>query len=75
MACGQVIVDLDLRGAIADPADQASVGLLRMQTLGSLVRSNPAAAWAAMSANVSLGLSPRLVPSILETMEDSECGL
>lgn len=75
LACGQVIVDLDLRGAIADPADQASVGLLRMQALGSLVRSNPTADWAAMSANMTLGLSPRLVNSFLETMEEDECGL
>ena len=74
VACGQVIVDLDLRGAIADPADQASVGLLRMQALASLVRSNPVA-WAEMSASVSLGLSSRLVNSILETMEEDECGL
>jgi len=74
-ACGQAVVHLDLLGALADPSDQASVGLLRAQMLGSLLRSNPSAPWAAMSADVSLGVSPRLVTSILETMEDDECGL
>jgi hypothetical protein len=74
-ACGQVIVDLDLRGALANPGDPAAVGLLRMQMLGSLVRGNPTAPWAAMSADTSLGLSRPLVTSILDTMEEGECGV
>ena len=74
-ACGVAVLDLNLLGVVADPSDHASVGLLRMQMLASLVRGNPSAPWAAISANVSLGLSPRLVTSILETMEDDECGL
>ena len=68
-------LDLNLLGAVADPSDHASVGLLRIQMLGSLVRSNPSAPWAAISADVSLGLSPRLVTSLLETMEEGECGV
>jgi hypothetical protein len=56
-ACGQLVVDLEVRGPLIDPANPASVGQIRMQILGSLIRDRESARWAALSANSTLGFA------------------
>lgn len=65
--CGQLVVDLELRGILSDPNDPASVGQLRMEMLGSLVWTDTDVVhWAAMSANATLGGNEVLINSVLQ---------
>lgn len=74
-SCGQLIVDLEVRGTLSDPTDPARVGLLRMEMLGSLLRGQGSAYWASLTSNASLGGDAGLISSLLDTMEASEsCG-
>ena len=55
--CGQLVVDLEVKGPFVDPNNPASVGQIRMQILGNLVRDRDSARWAALSANTTLGFA------------------
>lgn len=55
--CGQLVVDLDLRGTLSSPENRARIGLIRMHALGSLVRDGGSAQWVALAANTSLGFA------------------
>jgi len=75
-SCGQLVVDLELRGTLSDPNNTASVGRMQMEMLGSLVwEDTDAVHWAAMSANATLGVNEVLINSLLETMEEGEVGV
>ena len=64
-ACGQLIVDLELRGAVSDPNDPSIVGQLRTKLLGSIVWDDTTVAhWAAISANSTIGGNEGLVSSV-----------
>jgi hypothetical protein len=70
--CGQLVVDLELRGVLSDPNDPASVGQLRMEILGSLVWDDTNVAhWAAMSANTTIGGNEGLINSLSRWMGDA----
>ena len=56
-ACGQLMVDLEARGPFVDPTHPASVGQVRMQILGNLLRDVESVRWAALSANTTLGFA------------------
>jgi len=75
--CGQLVVDLQLRGALADPNDPTIVGQLRMKLLGNLIWGGGAGGgiwgggagggiWGAMSANATLGGNEALINSAVE---------
>jgi len=54
--CGQLVVDLELRGVLSDPNDPSIVGKLQMDVLASLVfDGSDVGYWAAMSANTTIG--------------------
>ena len=64
LACGQLIVDLELRGALSDPNNPASVGQMRIDMLGSFVwDGSDTGHWAAMSANTTIGGNEALINS------------
>ncbi len=66
-SCGQLIVDLEMRGTLSDPNNPASVGLMRMDMLASLIWDDTNLAhWAAMSTNATLGGNEVLINSWLE---------
>jgi len=53
--CGQMVVDLELRGTLSDPNNPASVGQIKIELLGSLVvDGDDLGIWAAMSANTTI---------------------
>ncbi len=63
--CGQLIVDLELLGALSDPYNPASVGRIQIQMFGSMVVDNEDfGIWAAMSANATLGGNEVLINSV-----------
>jgi hypothetical protein len=65
--CGQLVVDLELRGALSDPNNPASVGQMRMEMLGSLIWDDTDMMhWAAMSTNASLWGNDLFINSALE---------
>ena len=65
--CGQLIVDLELRGVLSDPNDPASVGQLQQWMLGSLIWDDTNVAhWAAMSANTTIGGNEGLINLVSE---------
>ena len=65
--CGQLIVDLELQGALSDPNDPAKAGRLRTQLLGSLIRDDADLLhWAALSANSQIAGNEALINSALE---------
>ena len=65
LACGQLVVDLELRGVLTDPNDPASVGRLSGETLGSLVWDETVAGyWTAMSANTTIGGNEGIINSL-----------
>jgi len=75
-SCGQLIVDLEMRGALSDANDPARVGLIRMETLGSLLRGPDGARWASLTSNARLGGDAGLINSVLHTMEAGDtCGI
>ena len=60
--CGQLVVDLELRGVLSDPNDPTSVGQLQQRMLGSLIWDDTNVAhWAAMSANTTIGGNEGLI--------------
>jgi hypothetical protein len=63
-ACGQLILDLDLRGGLAEAGNPASAGQIRSQIVGSLVREGRSAIWQALDANVTIGANPALIDSL-----------
>ena len=67
--CGQIVVDLKLRGGLADTADPTSVGSLQWQMLGSLIRNGQAPYWSALDARGTIGANPGLIESILTMNE------
>lgn len=70
-SCGQLVVDLEVRGTLSDPNNPASVGQLRMQQLGSLVWDDTDVAhWVAMTANATTGGKESLINALLQTMGD-----
>ena len=86
--CGQLVVDLELRGVLTDPNDPSKVGQLQMVMLGSLVWDDTNVAhWAAISANTTIGARVDheeeidihdlmwLISSVLETMGEGEVGV
>ena len=75
-SCGQLIVDLETRGTLADANDPARVGLIRMETLGSLLRGPDGARWASLTSNARLGGDAGLINSVLDTMSGGDtCGI
>ena len=75
-SCGQIIVDLELRGTLSDPTDPSLVGLLRMETLGSLLRDQGSASWVSLTSSARLGGDAGLISSLLDTMVEGEfCGV
>lgn len=63
--CGQLVVDLEVRGVLSDPNDPAVVGQLRMEMLGSLFfDGSDVGFWAAMSANTTIGGNRGLINSV-----------
>lgn len=73
-SCGQLIVDLETRGILADANDPARVGLIRSEILGSLLRGPGGARWVNLTSNARLGGDAGLIGS-LTSMEDGEsCG-
>jgi len=75
-SCGQLIVDLEMRGVLSDPNNPASVGQMRMKKLGSLTWDDTDMMhWAAMSANATLGGNELLINSWLEyaALEYASC--
>lgn len=70
--CGQVIVNLTLRGAISDGSDPSRVGLIRTEILGSLITNPSDPHWAAYSPNFVLGGDAPLIEQFLDTMDEGE---
>ena len=65
--CGQLVVVLELRGALSDPYDPTRVGLIETTLLGSLVRDDAGIArWVTLSGNTMLGGNEALISSVLE---------
>jgi len=73
--CGQLVVDLELRGTLVDPTDPARVGLLRMDMLGSLERSRGSARWASLTSQARLGGDAVLVSSLTSMTEGESCSV
>ena len=73
--CGQVIVDLETRGAFVDASDPMLPGLIRMETLGSLLRGPDGARWTSLSSNARLGGDAGLISSITSMGEGESCGI
>ena len=74
-SCGQLIVDLEMRGALTDANDPARVGLIRMETLGSLLRGPGGSSWASLTANARLGGDAGLIASLTSMAEGETCGV
>ena len=76
-SCGQLIVDLEMRGVIlADVSDPVRPGLIRMEILGSILRGPDGAQWASLTSNARLGGDAGLISSVLDTMDEGEfCGV
>ena len=74
-SCGQLIVDLETRGALADATDPARVGLIHVQTLGSLVRGPGGAYWASLDANARLAGDEETISSLTSMGEGESCGI
>jgi hypothetical protein len=55
--CGQIVMDLESRGVLTDRADPTGVATLRVQILGSLLRSGSAASWATLSSRGTFGFA------------------
>ncbi len=72
--CGQLIVDLDTRGVLSDANDPARVGLIRLETLGSLLRE-PDGHWASLTSNARLGGDAGLIGSLHSMGEGESCGI
>jgi len=65
LECGQLVVDLEVRGVLSDPNDPSVVGQLRMKMLGSLFfDGSDVGFWAAMSANSTIGGNEGLIDSV-----------
>ena len=74
--CGQMVIHLKLNGAISDPGDPSRVGLIRMESLGSLLTARDSAQWAAYSPNFVLGGDTSLIELSLTSMGEGEsCGI
>jgi hypothetical protein len=70
--CGQLVLDLELHGALSDQYNPAIVGQLHMQMLGSLiVDSTDFGVWAAMSANATIGGNEGLINSLSGLLGDA----
>ena len=69
--CGQIVVNLEARGGLADTVDPASIGEIRLQILGSLIRDAQNGAWSAFDANITIGANPGLI-NTLTSMEGAE---
>jgi hypothetical protein len=63
MDCGQIVVDLELRGALAG-SDQASVASLQWRLLGSLIRDGHNAYWSALDASGTIGANPQITEEL-----------
>ena len=64
--CGQLVVDLELQGALADPNDPTRAGRLRTEMLGSLIWDDTDLVhWAALSANSQIAGNEALINSAL----------
>jgi hypothetical protein len=63
-ACGQLILDLDLRGGMAEIGNSASAGQLRSQIIGSLIRNGESGTWQALDANTTIGANPALIRAL-----------
>lgn len=75
-SCGQMVIHLKLNGAIGDPGNPSVVGLIRMESLGSLIKDRDSAHWAAYSSNFVLGGDTPLIELSLTSMEEGEsCGV
>ena len=72
--CGQVIVDLEARGVVADVSDPVRIGLIRLVTLGSLLRGPDGAHWASLSSNARLAGDENLIGSLTSMEEGESCG-
>ena len=69
-SCGQLVVDVDMRGALSDPNNPASVGQMRMEMLGSLIWDDTDMMHlAAMSANTTMGGNEALINSLTQHYE------
>lgn len=77
--CGQVIVDLETRGAMAGALKDLStnnlVGLIHMETLGSLLYQPDNAQWVSLTSNARLGGDAELISSIISMEEGESCGV
>ena len=71
-SCGQLIVDLEMRGVLADLSDPVRSGLIRMEILGSLPRGPDGAQWASLTSNARLGGDAGLISSLLDTMDTGD---
>lgn len=69
--CGQLVIALELRGAVSDPYDPASVGQLQVRMLGSLIWDDADILhWAALTGDASLKANEALINSALEYAVD-----
>jgi len=55
-----------MRGALSDANDPARVGLIRSETLGSLLRGADGARWASLMSNARLGGDAALISSLVD---------
>jgi len=64
--CGQLVVDLELRGVLSDPNDPSIVGQLQMEMLGSMIWDGQTGGgiWAGMSSNAMIGGNEGLINSL-----------
>lgn len=60
-ACGQIVVDLELRGVIVNQLNPSAAGNLRMKILGSLVRDGGNGHWQTLNAATAIGANPGLI--------------
>lgn len=60
-ACGQIVVDLELRGVIVNQLNPKAAGNLRMKILGSLVRDGRNGQWQTLNAATAMGATPELI--------------
>lgn len=65
LPCGQLILDMDLRGGLGETHDPASAGQVRSQIVGSLIRESRSATWQALDANTTIGANPALIHSLV----------
>lgn len=74
-SCGQIIVDLETRGALSDANDPTRVGLIRTETLGSLLYGPDSAQWTNLTSNARLSGDAGLISSIISMEEGESCGI